>query len=111
MMTTPTVNPDIDLRAILSAIIKHLLIWTPIIVGIIFQFLMFFFDVRRIYVILSPPGYIYPFVTLELSWWLLVTFITAILCLLIYLDRIRPHRLIYPFYLYLIYLLILVKPI
>lgn len=108
-MTTPTSTDD--LRFLVSGVVRLILIWIPILVGLVFQFLMFFFDVTRIYVFLNPPEYIKPFVTLEFGWWLVLTVATATLTVLTYFERIRPRRLRYPFYLYLIFLLILVKPI
>jgi hypothetical protein len=80
-------------------------------VGIIFQILMYFFGVTRIYVVLDPPEYIHPFVTLETGWWLVITISSAIFYLLAYTERIRPRRLIYPLYIYIVYLLIFVKPV
>ncbi|MCB0209072.1 MAG: hypothetical protein KDJ52_07075 [Anaerolineae bacterium] len=109
MTTTPTSNAD--LKFLLGTLAKQFLIWIPIIVGLVHQFLMFFFGIQGINVILQPPGTIYPFVTLELGWWLLLTLVTASICFLAYFDRIRPRRMIYPTYLYLLFLLILVKPI
>lgn len=108
-MTTPTSNDD--LRFLLGTIAKQFLIWVPIVIGLVHQFLMFFFGIEGINVILEPPGTIYPFVTLELGWWLLLTLAASSICFLAYFDRIRPRRLIYPTYIYLIYLLIYVKPI
>lgn len=108
-MTTPTSSDDFHF--LVSGVVRQILIWIPIIVGLVFQFLMFFFGFTRIYVFLDPPEYIKPFVTLELGWWLVLTVATAVLTVLTYFERIRPRRLRYPFYLYLIFLLILVKPI
>lgn len=108
-MTTPT--SDADLRFLITNLVKLFLVWIPIVVGIVHQFLMFFFGIEGIYVVLEPPGTIYPFVTLEFGWWLVLTSATAIVGALAYFNRIHPHRLFYPFYIYLIYLLILVKPI
>ena len=87
------------------------MVWVPIVVGIIHQLLMFTFEINGIYVGLNPPGTIYPFVTLEVTWWLVLTILTSALCFLAYTDRIRPHRLVTPFYIYLVFLLIWVRPI
>jgi hypothetical protein len=72
---------------------------------------MYFFEIESIYVFLDPPGYVYPLVSLEFAWWLVLTMTTAILCLLAYIGRLRPRRMVYPLYLYLLFLLILVKPV
>ena len=109
MTTTPAANSDI--RTSLSQLFKLLLAWVPIVVGVVHQLLMFSLNIDRIYVFLDPPKYIYPFVTLELGWWAVLTLLTSLLCVLAYTNRIRPHRIVYPFYLYLLFLLILVKPI
>lgn len=108
-MTMPVSN--FELKDLVSALIKQALIWAPIVVGVVHQLLMALFDIESIYVVLDPPGYIYPFVSLEAPWWLALTLGTGILCLLAYINRIRPRRIVYPLYLYLIFLLILVKPV
>jgi hypothetical protein len=108
-MTTQTGSSASEVS--LLKLIKYTVFWIPIMVGIIFQILMYFFGFTRIYVVLKPPEYIYPFTTLELGWWLVVTLISAIFYLLAYADRIRPHRLIYPLYAYIVFLLIFVKPV
>lgn len=108
-MTSPV--SDFELKGLVSGLIKQAVIWAPIVVGVVHQILMFFFGIDRIYVFLEPPGYIYPLVSLEFGWWLVLTMATALLCLLAYISRIRPRRIIYPLYLYLIFLLILVKPV
>ncbi len=107
--TTP--EADLDLKSITFRFAVQFMVWVPIVVGIVHQLLMFAFDVNGIYVGLNPPGTIYPFVTLELTWWLVLTILTATLCLLTYTNRIRPHRLVTPFYIYLVFLLIWVRPI
>ena len=114
MTTTPAAN--LDLTTGISKFVKLLLMWIPIVVGVVHQLLMLIsrndeVPLDRIPVILDPPGYIYPFVTLELGWWLALTLIAAVLCILVRINRLRPHRLFYPFYIYLIFLLIFVKPI
>ena len=106
---TPTANPPSKLNTLTLA--KYTLFWIPIIVGITFQILMYFYGFTRIYVVLRPPGYIYPVVTLELAWWLVVTITSTTFYLLVYTDRIRPRRLIYPLYAYIVFLLIFVKPV
>jgi hypothetical protein len=100
-------------RKQLSALSRKLLAWLPIAVGIIHQFLMAVFDIDRIYVFVNPPQYIYPWVSLEYQWWIVLVFVTALLCTLVYLNRLRslPYRVIYPAYAYLVFLLIFVKPV
>jgi hypothetical protein len=102
---------NLDLKTLATGLSKQLLIWGPIVVGVIHQFLMFFFGINRIYVFLKPPEYISPFVTLEIQWWFVLTLLSSLLCLLVYTNRLRPQRLIYPFYIYIVFLLIFVKPI
>jgi len=106
-----TQTPNLDAKSITFGLVKQLIIWGPIVVGIIHQGLMFAFNIERIYVVLDPPGYIYPFTSLEFGWWIVLTLLSSVLCLLAYFNRIRPHRLVYPFYAYLIFLLIFVKPV
>ena len=108
-MTSPVSN--YEFKDLFTALIKQALIWAPIVVGVVHQLLMALFGIESIYVVLNPPGYIYPFVSLETTWWLVLTFGTALLCLLAYINRIRPRRIVYPLYVYLIFLLILVKPV
>ena len=114
MTTTPAAN--FDLSTGISRFVKLLLIWIPIVVGLVHQLLMFItrnneVPLDRIPVLLDPPGFIYPFVTLELAWWFALTLITSVLCLLAYTNRLRPYRLVYPYYIYILFLLIFVKPI
>ena len=111
-MTTQTT--DVDFRLYISQLVKQLLIWGPIVVGIVHQLLMIAppaFRTDRIPLFLDPPGDVYPFVTLESGWWLLLTLVTSALFILAYLKRLRPHRIVIPFYAYLLVLLLLVKPI
>jgi predicted small integral membrane protein len=94
--------------------------WTPVIIGAVHQLLMLIgriinapnrFD--EIPVFVDPPGQIEPFVTLEYQWWLVLVVISAILCYLILSRRLAtmPKRAATPFYVYLLFLLILVKPL
>lgn len=111
-MTTQT--RDGDVRFYVSQLVKRVIIWGPIVVGIVHQLLMIVpspFRTDRIPLFLDPPGDIYPFVTLESGWWLVLTLTTFILFILAYIKRLRPYRIVYPFYFYLLVLLILVKPI
>lgn len=117
MTTTPAAN--LGLRLGISRFVKELIIWGPIVVGFVHQFLMFISrDARppdmpldRIYVLVDPPGYIYPYVTLELAWWVVLTLISCVLYLLARANRISPHRLLYACYIFMLWLLIFVKPI
>ena len=119
---------------IFSRLFKIILIWGPITIGVIHQFLMFFlneycpeYDTPEtqkqlfecstrgdgIWVILDPPGYVYPFVTLEYQWWILLLLLSSAITLIIYFNRLPKmhNRSAMPFYIYVVYLLILVKPI
>jgi hypothetical protein len=109
-MTTSA--PDLDPKKTGSSrLLKLVFIWGPILIGVFHQILMAIFKWNRIWVILDPPKYIYPFVTLEVGWWLVLTLLTTIPCLFALANRLRPRRMIYPFYAYLVYLLIFVKPV
>jgi hypothetical protein len=92
-------------------IIKTIIVLMPLLGGVVHQILMFFFDRSAIYVFV-PPTYIYPLVALSYQWWILLVFGAT---LLILPFRARPRRvtqhLSLPVYLYLLFLLMLVKPI
>lgn len=105
-------SSELDKRLLL-ALFKQILIWGPIIVGVVHQFLMYFFDIQRIYVFVNPPEYIYPFVSLEYQWWFVLLLFSGVFCILAYSDRfsVIPSRMVYPFYLYILFLLIFVKPV
>ena len=92
-------------------IIKQAILWFPIMVGVIHQFLMFLGVSRRIYVFVNPPEYIYPFVTLEFQWWIVLLLGSFFAFVVAYLDRVQsvPSRFSVPFYVYLLFLLILVN--
>ena len=114
MTTTPAAN--LDLATTMSRLVKQLLAWIPVMVGLAHQLLMFVSRTSEvpldwIPVLLDPPGFIYPFVTLERGWWIALTLLSAVLCLLVRANRLRPHRVIIPFYIYLTFLLVFVKPI
>ena len=108
-MSTRTNNADF--RFNISQLVRQFLMWIPLVIGLIHQLLMGLFGVDRIYVFLNPPKYIYPFVTLEFGWWFVLTLTTTVLFVLAYLNRIRPYRIVYPLYIYLVFLLIFVKPV
>lgn len=97
----------------LSVLVKKFLPWFPIIVGIIHQFLMAFFGIEGIYVFVNPPQYIHPWASLEYQWWIVLTFVTSLMYILMYLNRLPsvPRRIMIPTFVYLLFLLILVKPI
>lgn len=61
-------------------------------------------------VYLNPPGRIYPVASLEWLWWLILVFGTLIFCGLTTTRRL-PRRLFYTAYIYLIFILIFVKPV
>ena len=102
-----------DLRKLISRYAKTALIWIPLLVGIIHQIAMRFFDFERIYVFVDPPGYIGPEVSLEYQWWIVLVLGTSMVYSLIVFRRLAtfPKRTAAPFYLYLLFLLIFVKPL
>ena len=109
-MTTTQTN-SIDFRSLVGRFVRQFIIWVPIVIGLIQQVRINFMGARGTYVVLDPPGYIYPFATLESNWWLILTILTSILCVLTYTNRLRPSRMFLPFYVYLLYLLIFIQPI
>lgn len=110
-MTVPTIDPN--LRKNLPGLIKMAVIWGPIGVGVIHQILMALGITSRIYVFVKPPEYIDPQASVAYQWWLVLLIISGLIGLLIYLNRLRnlPRRLAIPFYVYVLYLLILVRPL
>ncbi len=104
---------ELNSRKFLSAFFKQIFLWGPIVVGLVHQFLMAFFGIECIYVFVDPPGKVCPFVSLEYQWWLVLLLGTAIVSILAYLERIKsiPRRFALPTYLYILLLLILVKPV
>ncbi len=102
-----------DLRKLTSRYAKAALVWTPLLIGIVHQIVMIFFDVERIYVFVDPPGYIGPEVSLEYQWWIVLILGTTVVYSLIVSRRLPtfPKRTAAPFYFYLLFLLIMVKPI
>jgi hypothetical protein len=104
---------DFNGKSLTPALFKHILLWIPIVGGIIHQFVMGVFDYDCMPVLLDPPGYLKPTVTLEYQWWLLLILVSAFVFVLAYLERIRtfPNRLVVPFYFYILFLLIFVKPV
>ena len=109
-----------ELRKFIPGLFRQLLIWVPVMIGVVHQLLMFFLNTPDnptqgdgIYVYVTPPEYVYPFVTLAYSWWFVLLFGASLTCILIYSNRIGniPQRFVFPFYAYILFLLILVKPI
>jgi formate hydrogenlyase subunit 3/multisubunit Na+/H+ antiporter MnhD subunit len=96
-----------------STMLRLLVALGLIVVGVVHQFLMYFFRVERIYVFVNPPGYISPFVSLEYQWWFVLLLGSVVMCVMAYSDRLKniPTRLAYPFYFYILFLLIFVKPV
>lgn len=111
-MTRQT-NAEFDLNQFAPILIRLFFILGPIIVGIVHQFLMFFFNIDSIYVFVNPPGSIRPAVSVEFEWWLVLLLATSVLCAAAYSSRFRniPTRIAIPAYIYILFLLILVKPI
>jgi hypothetical protein len=90
-----------------------MLIWGPIVVGVVHQFFMYFFGIERIYVFVDPPGYVYPWASLEFEWWFVLLLGSAIIGILAYSGKFPriPSRIAIPFYFYILFLLLLVKPV
>jgi hypothetical protein len=104
---------NFDSKKLGPALVKQLFIWGPVVIGVVHQFLMFFFKIERIYVFVSPPGYIGPIVTLQSQWWFVLLLGSAAVCISAYLGRLQNivGRLAFPLYLYILFLLIFVKPV
>ncbi|RME72807.1 MAG: hypothetical protein D6784_12935 [Chloroflexi bacterium] len=99
------------LSSLSGSLAKQLIIWGPIAVGVIHQILMNFFDKPAVYIFV-PPTWLYPLVSLAWQWWILLTLATAGLTIVSLTGKSRRNaaRLGVPVYLYLLYLLIIVKP-
>ncbi len=110
-MTTPTTT-ELDIRKILPTLIKYFIIWGLIALGLIHQILMPF-GISRIYVFVDPPGYLEPAVSLGFSWWVVLLLASSTIAILAYSERLKtmPRRIALPFYLYILFLLIFVKPV
>jgi len=104
---------DLDLKQLFPILFKQLLGWGPIVIGVVHQFLMYFFEIDRIPTFVNPPGDIYPWVSLEWQWWFVLIIGSSLIVIIAYSDRFGriPSRVIYPFYAYLLFLLIFVKPV
>jgi len=110
--TPPT--RSMDIRQLLVTGSMQLAIWGPIVIGIFNQLSMAFLGTESIYVFLEPPkdGRLYPFMSLEVSWWFVFVFITLISMVGTYVSQQRViNRMIYPLWLFLCFLLISVKPV
>ena len=104
-----------------STLFKMLAVWIPIVGGVVHQLMMFFLNSPPqepyrgdgIWVFVNPPGYVYPFVSLEYTWWFVLLIGSAAMCITAYSDRVEsiPTRVWVPFYIYILFLLILVKPV
>lgn len=95
-------------------LLKGLLVWGPLLGGLVHQLLMNFLGRPAIYIFV-PPGYIYPLVSLSWQWWVLLVMASGLISLLSHTSSNRPrhvtNRFVVPFYLYLLFLLLLVKPV
>lgn len=113
MKVTAPATTEVNIRRLLPVLIKLVFLWGPIVVGLVHQFLMFFLDIDCIYVFVDPPKYLCPFVSLEYQWWFVLLLITTVVSVLAYLERTKsiPRRIALPTYLYILFLLILVKPV
>ncbi len=114
---TQQVSNTTDSNAGISKSIKtwgwYIILSIPVIIGFMWQIAMAFFEVEYLYVFLSPPGHIQPLVSLEPSWWVVVLLFSFIFTILINGEKIAsiPKRSAIPIYFYILFLLILVKPI
>ena len=112
-MMTKQRTTELDLQALTPILIRQIIIWGPIVVGLVHQFLMYFFGIDSIYVFVDPPGYIRPLISLEYQWWVALVLGSAVVCLAAYSNRFLtiPGRIAIPVYLYILFLLIIVKPV
>lgn len=108
---TPATNRD--LRIALPGLIKWFLILGPVVGGLAHQLAMKFFGIDEMYVFVNPPGHIEPFVSLEWTWWFVLLAGSSLLAIFVYSERLQniPRRTASPFYLYVLFLLLLVKPV
>lgn len=109
----PPVTPEFDLGKVLPTLVKQTLIWGPIAAGLVHQIFMFLFGIDRIYVFVKPPEYIGPIISLEYQWWLVLFIASGFVAILAYSNRLTrmPKRVALPLYIYILFLLILVKPV
>lgn len=106
-------SSEFGLKKLPLLLIWQIVIWGPVVVGLVHQFLMYFFEIDSIYVFVDPPGSIRPFVSLGWQWWFVLLLASSTLCIAAYSNRFRsiPNRVAIPTYLYVLFLLILVKPV
>ncbi len=111
-MRTATTT-DLDIRKMPPTLIKSFFIWGLIVIGLVHQLFMFLFGISRIYVFVDPPGYLEPGVSLGFSWWFVLLLASSTMSVLASSGRLKtiPKRLALPFYLYILFLLIFVKPV
>jgi len=104
---------NFDSKRLPLALIKQVMIWAPVVIGVVHQILMLVFGVENIYVFVDPPGYIEPVVALKWEWFVVLLIISAAICISSYLGSLQNvvGRLAFPLYIYILFLLILVKPI
>jgi hypothetical protein len=104
---------NFDSKGLPLALVKQVMIWAPVVIGVVHQFLMLVFGIENIYVFVDPPGYIEPMVALSWEWYVVLLLISAAVCISSYLGSLQNvvGRLAFPLYIYILFLLILVKPI
>ncbi len=92
---------------------QQVLAWLVIFFGVLRQFLIVITGNNCMPVLLNPPGEICPFASVNAVWWFVLALGTAFLYILTAAGRLEaiPTRVVNPFYLYLIFLLIFVKPV
>ena len=98
-----------------------MIIWVPVVIGLVHQFLLAFVaednrvegGIGCIYVFVKPPENICPLVSLEYQWWIVLLLGSAIAAISAYSERFPgiPRRVALPIYAYVLFLLILVKPV
>ncbi len=112
-MMTKQKTTELDLQVLTPILIRQIIIWGPIVVGLVHQFLMYFFGIESIYVFVDPPGYIEPQISLGYQWWVALLLGSAMVCLIAYSNRFPsvPNRIAIPLYIYILFLLILIKPV
>lgn len=106
-------SQTLEVRQLIPMVIRLTLVWGPVLVGVVHQILMWQFGIDEIYVFVNPPEYIVPFVTLGYQWWFVLLGISSFLAVMMYTGRFQniPSRIAFPFYVYILYLLIFVKPV
>ena len=104
---------SLNRKQVLNILLSVLVFGVPLFCGLFNQVRMFFNGkIMGIYVFVNPPEYLYPIVTLDLSWWVVLVLGTGILMGMVYTIKLRAvSRALYPLYIYLLFLVILVRPI